>query len=65
MSLLRPSEEAMRRFARRETDVRYAAEFEPIARGPLVAVLLILAAGLAGAVRAIFIFAIRLIRGRR
>ncbi len=43
---LKPGEEEIRALALRETDPRYAAEFAPICRGPVAAVLLIVWAGL-------------------
>ncbi len=42
---LKPSEEEIRDLALRETDPRYAAEFAPICRGPVAAVLLLMWVG--------------------
>jgi hypothetical protein len=44
---LKPDEAEIRTVALRETDPRYAAEFEPFTKGPLVAVILLLATGMA------------------
>jgi hypothetical protein len=42
---LRPSRSELKRLAERETDVRFHHEFEPIVRGPLIAVALLIVAG--------------------
>jgi hypothetical protein len=55
----------MRRFALRETDPSRARSFEPIAAGPLVAVLLLVVAGVLGALAAPFVILARVVRGRQ
>ena len=51
----------MRAFALRETDYRHAREFEPIVAGPIVAVLLLVAAGILGALAAPIVLTARLL----
>jgi hypothetical protein len=62
---LRPSDEQMRRFALRETDPRLVRFFEPIASGPIVAVLVLGIAGLLGALAAPFVLIRRALRRGR
>ncbi len=45
-AMLGPTDEQIRALARREADPLYAAAFAPIARGPVFAVLALLALGL-------------------
>ena len=47
LDTLKPDDAEIRRAALRETDPRYAAEFEPFTKGPLVALLILAAVGLA------------------
>lgn len=47
LDTLKPDDTEIRRAALRETDPRFAAEFEPFTKGPLVAVLILAAVGLA------------------
>lgn len=49
---LRPTAQQMRRFALRETDPAFTGSFEPIAKGPFVAILLLVVVGIAGALAA-------------
>lgn len=65
MNLPRPTTEQMRRFALRETDPAFARSFEPIAAGPLVAMLLLAVVCVAGALSAPVLFLARALRGRR
>ena len=44
--LLKPTDLEIRALAVRETDPRHVAEFEPIAQGPVVALLILAAIGL-------------------
>ncbi len=44
---LKPDETEIRRLALRETDPVFAAEFEPFTKGPVVAVLILAAVGVA------------------
>jgi len=44
--MLRPSAEQMQRFSLRETDPEQAGSFEPIARGPVVAILALIGVGI-------------------
>lgn len=65
MNLLRPTTEQMRRFALRETEPERARAFEPIAAGPVAAVLLLLVVGALGALAAPFVLLARALRGGR
>jgi hypothetical protein len=51
--------------ARRETDPRHASEFEPITRGPLVAVLALLVLGAASVPYMLAKWFVRIVRGRK
>jgi hypothetical protein len=51
---LAPTSEEIRRLARRETDPREVGRFQPITRGPVVAVLVLAAVGVAAIVVAPF-----------
>jgi hypothetical protein len=44
---LKPSDREIRELALRETDPAYVHEFQPIAKGPVVAVLILMVIGLA------------------
>jgi hypothetical protein len=65
MKHLRPTRGALKKLAQRETDPRFYKEFEPITRGPLVAVTILLGAG----ILALLVTPLRLLnallRGRR
>lgn len=65
MNLLRPTPDQMRRFARRETDVRHARSFEPIVAGPAIALVLLAVAGVAGVIAAPFVLLARLMKRDR
>ena len=45
--LLKPTDAEIRKVAVRETDPQFAAYFEPIAKGPIVALAILAAVGLA------------------
>jgi hypothetical protein len=44
---LKPSEREIRELAMRETDPAHLQEFQPIAKGPVIAVLILIRVGLA------------------
>jgi hypothetical protein len=64
-TLLKPSPAQMQRFALRETDPDHAARFEPIARGPMVALLLLAWVGVAAIVAVPVDLLARVLRGDR
>lgn len=65
MNLPRPTAEQMRRFALRETDPAFTRSFEPIAAGPLVAMLLLTVVCVAGALSTPVVLLARAVRGER
>lgn len=58
MQLLQPGPDEIERLALRETDPSHYAEFEPITRGPVAAVVIVLAVGMA----AVLVTPFRLLR---
>jgi hypothetical protein len=62
---LKPGEEEIRALALREADPRYAAEFVPVCRGPVAAVLLLVWAGLCSVPRIVLTSLRQLTRGKR
>jgi hypothetical protein len=65
VNLLRPTPEQMRRFALRETEPEHARSFEPIAAGPVAAVLILLGVGVLGGLAAPFVLLARALRRGR
>ena len=65
LEFLKPGVEEIQALALRETDPRYTAEFAPICRGPVAAVLLIVWAGLCSVPHIALASLRRLIQGRR
>lgn len=59
--LLKPTDWEIRALAVRETDPRHVAEFEPIVQGPVIALLILAAIGLAAVPMTLF----RLLTGKK